>query len=153
MTTHLKVLETWAMAARLLLSNSWSKWHTTERGIFLAIKVRNKIWQKIFRYQKIPKSSIFNKETSPFPHPLTVLEVISKQHCWFNKQTNLHISCLNKTCYTSPPTDCALAMAMKSPPPSSDSSGFVALISKMVAPISKDSVPSPNTGLQASLQD
>ena len=36
--SYLKVLDTWAMLARLLLSRSWSMWQTTERGIFLKVK-------------------------------------------------------------------------------------------------------------------
>ena len=36
--SYLKVLDTCAMLARLLLSSSWSIWQTTERGIFLKVK-------------------------------------------------------------------------------------------------------------------
>ena len=64
------------MTARLLLSNSCNKWHTTERGIFLAMTLEKRskinIWGKSSP-RAIPKySSILDKPVAHF-HPLGVL--------------------------------------------------------------------------------
>ena len=60
------------MTARLLLSNSCNKWHTTERGIFLAMTLESIFGTNLHR-RAIPKySSILDQPVAHF-HPLGVL--------------------------------------------------------------------------------